>query len=160
MKKDRTAQMVTAAVILAVLAFLVIRQTGWSPSTGGAGRDETPQDAIYAMLDAARDGEVDDYVEFYTGQIRATLDQAIAEKGKRGFAEYLRESNEPIKGIAITEPEALSASAVKARVEYVFADRNEVQIMYLEKTSGRWLITGMDATQRIKTLVPYGTPVQ
>lgn len=159
MTKDRTAQIITVAVIVLVFAFLAIRQAGWSPPSRER-KVQSPQDAIYSMLDAARDGDVDEYLQFYTGQIRATLDQAVAEKGKRGFAEYLQSSNEPIKGIAITEPERLSPDSAKARVEYVFADRNEVQMMYLERTRGKWLITAVENTQRVKTLVPYGTPVQ
>jgi hypothetical protein len=49
---------------------------------------------------------------------------------------------------------------VKLRVEYVFADRNEVQWMYLENANGSWKIARVDATERVKTLIPYGTPVQ
>jgi len=32
--------------------------------------------------------------------------------------------------------------------------------MYLEKQSGIWKIVQVDSTERVKTLVPYGTPVQ
>ena len=90
----------------------------------------------------------------------ASLRQAIAESTEEGFAKYLRDGNSPIKGIAITEPEKLTDREVKVRVEYVFQDRNEVQHMYLERTGGDWLITRVDSARRIKTLVPYGTPVQ
>ena len=47
----------------------------------------------------------------------------------------------------------------RLQVEYVFADRNEVQIYYLEKAGDRWKIARVDGTQRIETLIPYGTPV-
>lgn len=162
MTEQRRAQIVTVAVLAAVVVFLAVRQTGWPPSW----RDQpppaelTPQDAIYAMLDAARAGDVDAYLEHYTGQIRAALEQAVAEKQRRGFADYLRASNASIKGIAVTEPERLSPAEVKARVEYVYADRNEVQHMYLQQTGGRWLIHRVDAAQRIETTIPYGTPVE
>jgi hypothetical protein len=86
------------------------------------------------------------------------LDQALAEKGDDAFAEYLRRSNAPIKGIAITEPERLSPNEVKARVEFVYADRNEVQFMHLENLDGRWRITSLEATRRVETPVPYGAP--
>ena len=32
--------------------------------------------------------------------------------------------------------------------------------MYLEKINGVWKITRVDSAERVKTLVPYGTPVQ
>ncbi len=159
MAQQRTAQVVTIAVIALIVAIVAIRQSGWKPSRRPS-REQTPQDAIYAMLDAAREGDVEGYVEHYAGQIRATLEQAIEEQGEDGFARYLRESNAPIKGIAITEPEKIAPGQVKARVEYVYADRNEVQYMYLTRRDGRWVITRVDAVQRIETVIPYGTPVE
>lgn len=161
MTTQRKAQIVTVAILAAIVAVIAARQTGWSPSFGsGAKREASPQDAIYAMLDAARQGDVDTYLAYFADEMQPALRQAIAESGERSFAEYLRNSNAPIKGIAITEPEKLSETSVKARVEYVYQDRNEVQFMYLDQMDGAWLITRMDSTQRIKTLVPYGTPVQ
>jgi len=32
--------------------------------------------------------------------------------------------------------------------------------MNLEKTTGGWKIARVDSAERVKTLVPYGTPVQ
>jgi hypothetical protein len=160
MTKDRTAQVVTFGVIALVVAVVVLRQTGGSLSTANRRKEQSPQDIIYSMLDAAREGDVEAYIGHYKGQIRASLERAIEEQGAGGFAEYLRESNAPIKGIAISKPERLSPVSVKARVEYVFADRNEVQFMFLENAGGEWTITRVDAAQRIKTLVPYGTPVE
>ncbi len=161
MTRQRTAEVVTIAILALVVAILLIRQSGWSPSfRTGPSREPTPQDAIYAMLDAARQGDVDEYLKAYTGQVRASLEQTIQEKTKKGFADYLRRSNAPIKGIAITEPEKLTPTEVRARVEYVFQDRNEIQYMYLQRVEGRWLITRVDAARRIPTLVPYGTPVE
>jgi hypothetical protein len=32
--------------------------------------------------------------------------------------------------------------------------------MYLERTPAGWKIARVDSAERIKTLVPYGTPVQ
>ena len=159
MTSQRRAQLVTILVLVAVVAVIAIRQTGWKPS-GSPAPDTTPQDVIYGMLDAAREGDVDTYLDAFTGQIRSTLEQAITEKGDDAFAEYLRNSNAPVKGIAITEPEQLSPGEVRARVEFVFQDRNEVQFMHLRRDGGRWFITRLDNAQRIETLVPYGTPVQ
>jgi hypothetical protein len=160
MTKERTAQAITLGFIALVVAFVALRQSGWSPSTGNRQQERSPQDTIYSMLDAAREGDVDAYIGHYQGQLRASLERAIEEQGAGGFAEYLRQSNAPIKGIAVTAPERLSPNSVKARVEYVFADRNEVQFMFLENAGGEWVITRVDAAQRIKTLVPYWTPVE
>ncbi|MGH8337308.1 MAG: hypothetical protein ACRETL_10930, partial [Gammaproteobacteria bacterium] len=88
------------------------------------------------------------------------LNQSIAEQGDARFAQYLKDSNASIKGIAITEPQTLTDAEVKVRVEFVYQERNEVQCMYLDKTAGNWKIARVDSEERVKTLVPYGTPVQ
>jgi len=166
-RKERKAQLVTAGVLAAVIAGVMIGRSGWRPRGIGyllpsrvARAEPTPQDVIYGMLDAARQGDVRKYLRAYTGQMEASLRQAIAESTEEGFAKYLRESNAAIKGIAITEPQPLTEREVRVRVEYVYQDRNEVQHMHLEKVAGDWRIARMEAAERIKTLVPYGTPVE
>jgi hypothetical protein len=153
MTRQRKAQIATIAVLVAVVGVVAVRRTGQTPRRGS-----TPQDAIYAMLDAAREGNVRRYLTYYSDQMQASLKQTIAESSD--FSKYLRDSNAPIKGIAINEPEKLTETEVKARVEYVYQDRNEIQYLYLQKAGGDWRITRMDSAERIKTTIPYGTPVE
>lgn len=167
MTRERKARVVTVAVLAAALAVVLAKKYEWrlprvstdiartAPKAG-----PTPQDAIYAMLDAARQGDVNAYLAGYTGQMAAALRQSLVETGEAGMAKYLRESNAAIKGIAIAEPQALTDREVKVRVEYVYRDRNEAQWMYLEKAPGGWKIARVDGVERARTLVPYGTPVQ
>jgi hypothetical protein len=160
--RERKAQVLTGTLMVAGLGALLLRNAGWqAPSVVPQPRvDPTPQDAIYAMFDAARDGDVGKYVANFTGQMEASLRQSVAEQGEAGFARYIRESNAPVKGIAIMEPQLLTDREVKLRVEYVYQDRNEVQVFYLEKQGSAWRIARLDAAERIKTVVPYGTPVK
>lgn len=156
MSKERQAQILTVLVLAAALGVAYWRKL---PQTAAARGDGTPQDAIYAMLDAARDGDVKGYVAAHTGQMAVALAKAVSESGAEGFQKYLRETNAPIKGIAVQEPQTLTDREVKVRVEYVYQDRNEVQYMYLEKGAGGWKIARVEGAERVKTLVPYGTPV-
>jgi hypothetical protein len=170
MTKERKAQIITVFVLGAAVLVAVGRKGVWqaaasrmtdlAPAAARAKADPTPQDVIYAVLDAAREGDVKKYLAGYTGQMLASLRQSIAEKTESDFARYLKDTNASIKGIAITEPQTLTDREVKVRVEYVYQDRNEVQYMYLEKSGSEWKITRVDSTERVKTLVPYGTPVQ
>lgn len=169
MKKERKARIVTVAVLAVALALVLGNKYGWRLGdvqvsnlvTRAAPKpDPTPQDAIYGMLDAARLGDVKAYMASYTGQMAVSLQQSLAETGDAGFAKYLKDSNAAIKGIAIAEPQTLTDREVKVRVEYVYQDRNEAQFVYLEKAPGGWKIARVDGTERVKTLVPYGTPVQ
>ena len=169
MSPEKKARIVTVAVLAGAMAMVLGQKYGWKmpdvkvsdlarPAAPKA--DPTPQDAIYAMLDAARAGDVKSYLASYTGQMETSLKQSIGETTERGFARYLKNQNASIKGIAISEPQPLTDREVKVRVEYVYQDRNEAQMMYLEKAGGGWKIARVDGTERVKTLVPYGTPVQ
>ncbi|MGI8744344.1 MAG: hypothetical protein ACR2NN_17575 [Bryobacteraceae bacterium] len=153
MKRDRIAKIATAAVVLGLLGFIVIHRTRPAP-------EPAPRDAIYQMLETARTGNTAAYLDHYTGQMRSTLSQAIAEKGEQGFKRYLQSSNSEIKGLAVFEPKRVSENEVALRVEYVYQDRNEAQIFYLEKSGNAWKIAHIDNAERVKTVVPYGTPVQ
>jgi hypothetical protein len=169
MTKERKAQAATVAVLAAALAIAVGQKYGWRKPElrladlapqAAAKADPTPQGAIYAMLEASRDGNVDGYLAAYTGQMQTSLRQAVAETTREGFARYLRETNAAIKGIAISEPQALTDREMKVRVEYVYQDRNEAQTMHVEKVAEGWKIARVDGLERVKTLIPYGTPVQ
>ena len=169
MTKQRRAQVLTIAVLGGAFAFAVFRKSAAelpkaiSEAATAATQpkaEPTPQDAIYAMLDAAREGKTAAYLEFYSGQMQVSLKQAVQEQGEAAFGRYLRESNASVKGIAIDEPKVLTDREVKASVTFVSQDRNEVQPMYLEKTPAGWKIARLDNAERIKVLVPYGTPVQ
>jgi hypothetical protein len=170
MTADKKARAVTAIVLAGALAVVLGQKYGWkmpsvkvsdlAPRPAAPKADPTPQDAIYAMLDAARQGDVKNYIASYTGQMEASLRQSIAETTESGFAKYLKDQNASIKGIAIAEPQTLTDREVRVRVEYVYQERNEAQFMYLEKGPGGWKIARVDGSERVKTLVPYGTPVQ
>jgi len=119
-----------------------------------------PQDTLYGMLDAARTGNVAAYLGSYTGALQASLREAARESTDKGFAKYLQDSNVAVKGVAVSEPQQISESVVSVRVEYVYQDRNEAQNLRLEKINGEWRIAAVDGAERVKTLVPYGTPVK
>ena len=160
MSKQRWARVLTITLLAAVVGAVTVRKTGLRagiPRLIQRG-EATPQDTIYSMLDAARSGDVKTYLAAFTDQMEQSLQQAISESPD--FSKYLKDSNAAIKGIAVHEPQSLSDRELKARVEYVYQDRNEVQFLYLEKTASGWKIARVDSAERIKTLIPYGTPVQ
>jgi hypothetical protein len=156
MKKKRLAHILTAAALCA--AFLLVLVRNRRPPLAQPG--PTPESAVYAMLDAAREGDVKKYLACYTGPLETTLRNAIAESGEQKFAAYLKESNAAIKGVAVMPPETISDREVKLRLEYVYQDRNEAQTLYLEKQGAVWRIARLEAAERLKTLIPYGTPVE
>ena len=163
MNKQRIAQILTVLILAGVLGATLIKKNGWTFRTTRAAMQPaqaTPEDAIYAMLDAARKGDVQKYLAAYSGPMQTSLRQSIAESSNSAFSQYLQDTNAALKGVAVMAPEITSDREAKARVEYVYQDRNEAQNMYLEKTTTGWKITRVETAQRVKTLVPYGTPVK
>jgi hypothetical protein len=153
---QRRAQIVTVAVLAAALLLVAVKRGGWKAHAAPV----TPQDTVYRMLDAARDGDVPAYLRCYTGQMDSTLRQIVAEKGAPALAAYIRDFNASIKGVAIQEPQPVAGREVRLRVEFVYQDRNEAQLYYLEQAGDGWKISRLENTQGVQTPVPYGTPVE
>jgi hypothetical protein len=158
MTKERKAQAITVLVLAGGLGAALYRKGTFDRMSLPAAisqqkAEATPQDTIYAMLDAAREGNVDQFLGAYGGDLQSSLRRSVTPQ-------YLKDMNSPIKGVALNDPAPISEREVKVRVEYVFQDRNEAQIFYLEKAGADWKITRVENSERVKTLVPYGTPVQ
>lgn len=166
MNRQRIAQLLTILSLAAALSAAVARHNGWNMPNWSTFRSRqptevTPQDAVYAMLEAARNGDVNKYLAAYAGSMETALRQSISESSRAAFQKYLQDTNAALKGVAVMAPEGDGDGRdVKIRVEYVYQDRNETQTMSLEKTAGGWKIVRVDSAERIKTLIPYGSPVE
>jgi hypothetical protein len=152
--KNKALARILTILILAGVVGAVVARKPWFTSQPEA----KPQDAIYAMLDAARNGDVARYLASYTGPMVESLARAKSESPD--FGKYLRDSNAGIKGIAVMEPQPQPDGQVELRVEYIYQDRNEAQFFFLARTADGWKISRVETSERVKTLIPYGTPVQ
>jgi hypothetical protein len=167
MTRERTAKVATVALLASGLGFLAMKRNGWqagaatlSNLTRSAPSSVTPQDTLYRMMDAARDGDVRAYLGCYTAQMESTLRQVVAEKGEPALADYIRNFNKSVKGVAIQEPQSTAEREVRLRVEFVYRDRNEAQNYFLQQVGSSWKIARQENTEGLKTLVPYGTTVE
>jgi hypothetical protein len=111
------------------------------------------------MLDAARAGDTAVYVDTFSGPLQQQIQQVIRESGKTQFATYLTAQSSSFQSVALSVGDQPSDAEARLRVEYVYANRNEVQTFHLKKSDGRWKIVGISGTDQIKTLIPYGTAV-
>jgi hypothetical protein len=111
------------------------------------------------MLDAARAGNANSYLDCFADPMRSQIQQVVKESTKDKFAAYLVAQNSAFQSVAITLNSQPSDHEAQAQVEYVYSDRNEVQYMHLNKDHGRWKITDVTSSQAIKTLIPFGTAV-
>jgi hypothetical protein len=160
MTRERKTHLATLVVLLLALTLAIVQNSRWQAARPASSEPSGPPDTIYAMLDAARSGNVSKYLARYTGPMLASLQASLRDTTEAAFSKYLLDSSRAVKGIALGEPQLSGAREASVRVEFVYQDRNEVQIMRLEKENGEWRISSVDGQERVKTLVPYGTPVR
>lgn len=111
------------------------------------------------MLDAARAGNTQAYLDCFSGPLREQLAATEREDSDSKFKTYLLGQNSDVQGVALMVTDRPSADQARVRLEYVYTDHNEVQNLNLKKEGRRWRIISMDGAQPIKTAIPYGTKV-
>lgn len=152
--KDKIATAVTILVIGAILAYVLIARPG-----GGSGGDaDDPGTAVGRMIDTAKSGDVDGYLDCFSGSFRKRMAQARDDMGAERFRAHLRETGTEIKGFAVSDEDRRRNKA-RMRVEFVHAEYNEEQWVSVRKEGGTWRIYAMTEAQRKIPPVKYGTPV-
>lgn len=154
MTKRNLAQFLTLALLAAIVGLIVYKKRP-APAPVESG----PESAIWRMVDASRAADPEKYLACYSGEMERQLRQNYREMGAERFQEYLAGTHRQIKGIAVSPPQMSSAGEGRIAVEYVYQDRNEVQQVVVRREGGQWKIVQVESAERIKTLVPYGTPV-
>jgi hypothetical protein len=156
----------TGLFILILLSLLFLRTHGWRVPVDvralflhSRPSPATPEDTVYGMLDAARAGDPAVYADTFSGPLQQQIQQVIRESGKTKFATYLAAQSSSFQSVALSVADQPSDAEARLRVEYVYANRNEVQTFHLKKSGGGWKIIGISGTDQIKTLIPYGTAV-
>jgi len=152
----------TTLFVLGLLLLAILRTNGWRlplPTRIGQTTTSTPEDAVYAMLDAARAGDTNAYLDAFSGPMREQLAQVMKENDAANFAAYLKSQNAAFQGVAVSVTDRASDTEVQVRVEYVYGNRNEIQSVYLRKESARWRIVKIAGAEQIKTLLPFGSAV-
>jgi len=119
-----------------------------------------PDSVVWRMVGASRAGDPARYLDCYTGEMEPRLRRDFEEMGAARSRNYLLETHRHLKGVAVRSPRMSSPIEAQVPVEYVYEDRNEVQRFYVKNVGGVWKIDRVEGAERIKTLVPYGTPVE
>jgi len=145
-------------VVLVVGALMILTQRErfaglkWKAAT-------TPESVVWRMSDAAREGNVQAYLDCFSGPLRQSLAKTAADMGEVRFSEYLKRLNDEMTGIAISDFEKVSEDSAVLRVEFVFRRKNEAQRHHFKLVDGKWKIDSLDNSESVKSLIPYGTGV-
>ena len=150
-------------VLLIAGAFLLLTQRERLAGMKWAGQSTassaTPEDAIWRMSDAARAGNVQAYLDCFSGALKVNLQKTAAEMGAAQFSQYLKNLNNEMTGIAVSDLEQINEQSATLKVEFVFRGKNEAQKHHFKLTDGKWKIDAVETAERLKVLIPYGAAV-
>jgi len=151
------AGIVTAALIMTVL--VIARRRGPTPTNPSSA--EKPEACIERMFDAAGEGDVETYLDCFTGSERERLERELADQPRDAFARSLVEAVESLKGRAVFEgkTDGNTESNRVFTVDRVYLNRTERQTYHLVRESNAWRIHTVETAAAFQPDKPYGTPV-
>jgi hypothetical protein len=159
---------VAAAAASAVRSSRLHAEAPGGPSTAATASVDPTAEAsplsqpVEDAYEAAKDGNLDRYLEQFADPLRSRLALTRAEKGDGYLREYLARLTAPLKGLAVRvdRKELTGPGTTRVPVEFIYADRNETQWFSLHRAGGWWRISGVEGVRAAKTLIPYGTPIE
>lgn len=156
--KQRLPAIITVLLIAGAFVFLTQRErlSEWTRAGKSAA---TPEDAVWRMSDAAREGDVRGYLDCFSGALRQNLRKTASDMGEAQFSQYLKRLNDEVTGIAVSDLEQTNDQTATLKVEFVFRGKNEAQKHHFRLIEGKWKIEGVDNAERINAPIPYGTGV-
>ena len=105
---------------------------------------DEPEDAIIAMVQALKAGDVPGLLRCFGGELGRRLEGIIERQEKRDLERWLRRRGQAVKGLAILNKESRSANEVMVFTETVYEGRNKRQSFLLRRIDGRWKVVRSD----------------
>jgi hypothetical protein len=157
----RWLALLATAIILA--AVLIAGRGKGPPATHQPAANSTisPEQCIERMFDAAERGDVDAYLDCFTGPQRQQIERELTSQTRQSFSQSLVDAIKPLKGRAMigSPPAEPAANQVELTVERIYANRNETQTYQLLRQSDAWRITAVRSADAFQPPITYGTPV-
>jgi hypothetical protein len=152
------AGLITAAILGAVL---MIARNDPQPPSGGDDAADTPQACIDRMFQSATDGDVDGYLNCFTGEERERLQRELSGQSREAFGHALAAAVAELKGRAVYAAGDPSADGAETSmiVERIYASRMERQTYELTREKDGYRISAVQAASSHQPDKPYGTPV-
>ncbi len=147
-----------AIVFIALISAMMLRRTNDSKPTD-ASRAETPESTVAKMLDAAKKGNVDAYLDCFAGDLLSTFESRMSGQSSERVSSELKNSEQDLQAHAISRGKDIGEIEVMLDVEKIYRDFNKRQEMRLRKVGDRWKIVEIQAAESFSPPIPYGTPV-
>lgn len=139
------------SIILVIGLIVVVQIT--KPITSAA--PSRIEDVIWKTFSSARTGNVQQYLDCFTGPSLANLQADRTQKKEAAFRDYIRQGAQDVKGVSIINGIQENPQQAVFEVEVVYADRNEDQTFSLQEIQGQWKITQISRPVMVKQPVTY-----
>lgn len=121
----------------------------------------SPAECLEEMYLAAERGDVDAYLDCFTGVQRQRLDAELRTESRDAFASSIAETFRTLKGRAVNDlsTDPVDGDRAQLEAERIYPQYNERQTYGFRCEGGAWRIESLGAVRRFQPPVPYGTPV-
>jgi hypothetical protein len=155
MKDNNRIVAIAVTALIVVLLIVFARKPAGQEATDAS----TPDGVVWAFFAAQKTGDVGKYLGTLGGDALKVAQQSINDTGRAKFAEYLKQSDKELKGIAVRGKQDGAPGSVVVLVDLTFADGQEAQRFLVAREGVGWKILRIEGDQRRRSLIPYGTPV-
>lgn len=150
-------------MILAVAGLLVVvvmsRPTRTPTESSSSNDDAGPDACVAAMVAAEKSGDVDAYLDCFSGPLRDQLQSRMAKQSRERLAAELRSGAADLTGHATTDLKITQPDAATLVLERIYTQHNERHQISLSRAFGVWKIVEIKPLERFAPEIPYGTPV-
>ena len=154
----RTIAAIATTVLFGVV--LWFGRSGPTPRRANSAADG-PEACIQRMFDAATSGDLETYVDCFTGPERQRLERELDDSRRDAFGRTLMDAVASLRGRAVFADGPVDKDSDQARysVDRVYETRTERQTYQLVRESGTWRIQSVRTAESFQPETAYGTPV-
>lgn len=121
--------------------------------------EQAPEDVLIEMILAVGEGDVETFLDCFSGDLGANLRAIVDRQGEPAIADWLVSRGQLMKGFAILEKETRGESELLVRTETVYEDRNSGQKFLLGLENGQWKIIQSDFEMVQDWDTDFGKPI-
>lgn len=119
-----------------------------------------PAACLEQMYAAAERGDVEAYLDCFTGVERQRLEVELQTESRDAFAAAIAETVRTLKGRAINDlsTDPVTGDRAQLQAERIYAGYNERQTFGFRREEGAWRIESLGEVRRFQPSIPYGAP--
>jgi hypothetical protein len=146
-------------LVVGIIGGLTLISRSRPASSQPAAADDSPESCIARLLAAERAGDMPAYLACFSEPQRTDISASWRAQTGRQTAAELRDRSAGLVGHAVSDVKHAAPDLASLILERIEKDHTARQLVDLERSDGRWLITKLTTSDWQRPAIPYGTPV-